>query len=112
MSKLKKVKPIKLMSQAEIISHLEIVLEKYYDNPLKYFMQLSSCLFDLVANDVFGLLKYRNEFLEISEDFDKDPISTLKKLAIAIANKLNIEIPFPNAITTSSIVRKIVSYKL
>lgn len=92
----------------EHIKRLEKVLTKYKENPLKYFLQLSNKLFNLVIYNVMGLAKYRDEFSKYLENFEDDPLFHIKELAIAICKKLNIKTTYPE--TISSIVQKIIDH--
>lgn len=90
------------------VKEFQEVLNKYKNNPLKYFMPLASSLFDLVINDVMGLNKYQKEFSKYTENLEDDPLLHIKELAIAICEKLQIKIEYEE--TISSIVQKIINH--
>lgn len=90
------------------IKRLEKVLVKYKQHPLKYFLQLSNKLFNLVIYNVMGLAKYKDEFSKCLENCEDDPLLHIKQLAIAICEKLQIKTEYEE--TISSIVQKIINY--
>ena len=90
------------------IKRLEKVLIKYKQHPLKYFLQLSNKLFNLVIYNVMGLAKYKDEFNKCLENCEDDPLLHIKQLAIAICEKLQIKTEYEE--TISSIVQKIINH--
>ena len=89
------------------IKRLEKILIKYKQNPLKYFLQLSNKLFNLVIYNVMGLAKYKDEFSKCLENCEDDPLLHIRELATAICKKLQIKIEYEE--TISSMVQKIIN---
>lgn len=90
------------------IKRLEKILIKYKQNPLKYFLQLSNKLFNLVIYNVMGLAKYKDEFSKCLENCEDDPLLHIRELAISICEKLQIKTEYEE--TISSIVQKIINH--
>lgn len=88
------------------VKEFQEVVNKYKNNPLKYFMSLASSLFDLVIHDVMGLKKYQKELSKYTENLEDDPLFHIKELATHICKILKIKTEYEE--TISSMAQKIV----
>lgn len=98
---------IKFSERIRTVKEFQEVINKYKNNPLKYFMPLASSLFDLVIYDVMGLKKYQKELSKYTENLEDDPLFHIRELATHICKILKIKTEYDE--TISSMAQKILN---